>query len=106
MTAEKENGPAGNRAVQESKAWTYKEHIAARRRRRDAAARLEPIQCSGCAAWIRDPLEHRCHESTWTWPTYEPSCGCYQPDLHGHRNETCSRLGELSPPRLGPGSRR
>ena len=105
MTTEKENGPAGNGTDQTSKAWTYRDSIAAHRRRARCAARLEPIQCSGCNAWIRDPLAHRCLPPRRWEPPKPPSCGCYKPDEHGHDNWTCARLGKLTPPRIGPGSR-
>ena len=105
MTNQKENGPAGDEAAQKVKAWTYRDSIAAHRRRARSAARLEPIQCSGCNAWIRDPLAHRCLPPQRWEPPKPPSCGCYKPDEHGHNNWTCTRLGKLTPPRIGPGSR-
>ena len=107
MTLHDEGGPATNGTASRShNHHSYYDDSAARRRRRDAALRLPPIRCSACAAWIRDPLEHRCQEARWWQPAPEPPCGCYRPDRHGHRNDTCNQLGELSPPRIGPGSRR
>lgn len=118
MTDLKGNGPAGDGAAQTSKAWTYREHSAAMRRRRAAALRLEPIRCPACQAWHRDPLEHRCtgprlpvndcpqHGIVLGACPFTHDCGCEDPMRKGHRNDTCTQLGELPPPRVGPGSRR
>ena len=75
MTNQKENGPAGDEAAQKVKAWTYRDSISAHRRRARYAAQLEPIQCSGCGAWIRDPLVHRCETPKWWEPPKPPPCG-------------------------------
>lgn len=112
MTYEKRNGPAGNRAAAHtsSKAWTDKDFSAARRRRHEQAQRLEPIRCSACGAWLRDPLAHTCNAVEQRLPIIEwceihgpvvgwcpfIHCGCEGGE---HDSSTCAVLGELTPRR-------
>lgn len=111
MTNQKENGPAGNGTVQQaSRAWSYRDSIAAHRRRRDAALRLPPLHCSNCGAWYHDPLVHNCIRPRlkvnecpthgvyvgWSCP-FTHDCGCIDVDDRGHRSDTCTMLGQLAP---------
>lgn len=112
MTYEKRNGgPATNRTAAERSAshrtdWNCTE---ARRRRHEAALRLEPIRCSACGAWHRDPFAHSCTVPEQRLPiieceTHGPVVG-WCPFLHcdceagEHDSSTCDVLGELTPRR-------
>ncbi len=83
MTYEKRNGPAGNRAAahtSSSMAWTDIDSSAARRRRHEQALRLEPIRCSACGAWHRDPFAHTCPAPEQRLQIIE--CETHGPFLH------------------------
>lgn len=118
MTNEQESGPATN-GTASTHSHSYNDYRrAAHRRRRDASLRLEPLQCSRCRAWFHDPLLHNCtrprlpvndcpqHGIVLGGCPFTHDCGCEDPMRKGHRNDTCTQLGELPPPRVGPGSRR
>ncbi|WP_168706586.1 hypothetical protein [Gordonia paraffinivorans] len=71
--------------------------------------RLEPIRCSACGAWHRDPFAHTCTEVEQRLPiieceTHGPVVG-YCPFIHcgceggEHDSSRCEVLGELTPPR-------
>lgn len=109
MTLHDEGGPATNGTASRSQnhnAHSYYDS-AARRRRRDAALRLPPIECGDCGAWYRDPLAHRCTGPRWPQiiecPTHGlvvevcpwQHCEC----VGNHDDSTCTALGQLTPRR-------
>lgn len=98
MTHEKRVGAAPN-GPDSTNTHSYFDRTAAARRRWDAAHRLPPNQCSSCSTWVRDPLLHNCYPGRRRQVEKPPECGCYRPEVNGHRNETCNLLGELTPPR-------
>ncbi len=43
----------------------HDDYLAANRRRREAARRMPPIECTKCGRWVADPDVHGCEGVDW-----------------------------------------